>query len=103
MTVSDKGNPGETGADQAHQAVCPCCKGCGLLFKTDDHRTDVFCCDNCAAGRLIWSRALGLLADMDTRSPVEPRTCIGDSVVRGQIPRRYALPSSIWTTKTKQD
>ena len=103
MTVSDNRNSGENRADQAERAMCPCCKGRGLVFKTYDHRTDVFCCDQCDAGGLLWSRALELLADMDTPSPVEPLTGIGDSVVIGQIPKRYALPSSIWTTKTKQD
>jgi hypothetical protein len=91
MTVSDKGNPSETGADQAHQAVCPRCKGCGLLFKTDGQRTDVVCCDNCDAGRLLWSRALELLADMDTPRPIERQPDIADSVVRGSLPRKYPL------------
>ena len=99
VTMYPKSNPCETGTDQANRAVCPGCKGRGLFFKTDDHRTDVFCCDGCDAGRLIWSRALELLADMDRPSPIEHPPEIGDSVVRGILPRKYPLALATLVTR----
>jgi hypothetical protein len=94
MTRKIKANADEKKTEPAKETACSHCEGAGVLFTSDAHHTGVSCCDQCETGRLIWSRVLELLADMDIPGPVQTRPEVTDSISRDQAPRMRPGPTS---------
>ena len=92
MSQRTKTNPNDKSTDAADRTRCHKCKGAGVISVSNGSQKEAVSCDQCDTGRLIWSRLLELLSDIDVPSPLQAQPKTTDSIIRDQAPRRYPPP-----------